>query len=134
MPFLQLLAAFVVGALLTYGFFSLRSRNNPEVKALSAKLSAKTEELNAYKGDVQEHMVGTAQAIDGLTRSYHTMFEQFEHDANRLLGQQRFQEALEKRAELEQQLPELPTIDERVVSTGPTEADDQRPTPQPQLN
>ncbi len=110
--FLQLLAAFAVGALLTYGYFRLQGRDNPEAKALRAKLQAKTEELNAYKSDVQEHFVGTAQAIDGLTRSYRNVFDQLEHDANRLLGARSFQGALEERSQLERRTPELPLIDE----------------------
>jgi uncharacterized membrane-anchored protein YhcB (DUF1043 family) len=112
MQFLQLLAAFAVGALLTYGYFKLRSRQNPDVQALRAKLSAKTDELNTYKSDVQEHFVGTAQAIDGLTRSYRSVFDQLEHDAHRLLGTRPFEDALRERAALEQRTPEMPVIDE----------------------
>lgn len=111
---LQLLAACAVGALLTYGFFKLRNRENPEVKALRAKLSAKTDELDAYKNDVQEHFLGTAQAVDKLTQSYRNVFDQLEHDANRLLGERNFQDALSTRATLERRAPELPTIDEHL--------------------
>lgn len=110
--FWQLLAAFAVGALLTYGYFRLRGRENPEVRALQAKLRAKTDELDTYKSDVQEHFVGTAQAIDGLTKSYRNVFDQLEHDANRLLGARTFEDALEARAALERRTPELPAIDE----------------------
>ena len=75
---LQLLAACALGALLMYGFDRLRGRENAEVKRLQAKLTAKTDELSAYKSDVQEHFLGTAQAIDALTRSYQGVFAQLE--------------------------------------------------------
>lgn len=122
--FLQLLAAFAVGALLTYGYFRLRGRENLEVQSLEGKLRAKTEELNAYKSDVQEHFVGTAQAIDGLTKSYRNVFDQLESDAGRLLGTRSFEDALQERAALERRTPELPVIDE---SSAPTRDRDGTP-------
>ena len=118
--FLQLLAACAVGALLTYGFLTLRSRDNAEVKTLRAKLGAKTDELAAYKSDVEQHFVGTAQAIDGLTRSYRNVFDQLEHDANRLLGARHFEDALQNRAALERRTPELSPIDETPSPSGST--------------
>ena len=88
--FLQLLVAFLVGALLMYGYTRVRGGENAEVRALKAKLETKTGELTAYKQDVQEHFLGTAEAIDSLTQSYRGVFEQLEADANRLVGETRF--------------------------------------------
>lgn len=109
---LQLLAACTLGALLMYGFERLRGRENAEVKRLQAKLTAKTDELSAYKSDVQEHFLGTAQAIDALTRSYQGVFAQLERDAHRLVGETHFQRALQERLALERAAPELAAVDE----------------------
>jgi uncharacterized protein len=112
MQLLQLLAACALGALLMYGFERLRGRENAEVKRLQAKLTAKTDELSAYKSDVQEHFLGTAQAIDALTRSYRGVFAQLERDAHRLVGETPFQRALAERQALERATPELAAVDE----------------------
>lgn len=134
MEFWQLLAACALGALLTYGYFTLRGRENHEVKGLQAKLSRKNDELERYKRDVQEHFVGTAQAIDDLTHSYRRVFDQLEHDAHQLLGERPFQDALAERAERERQTPELPVIDERLDrSESASEAQSSTPRGTPQL-
>lgn len=112
---LQLLVACAVGALLMYGFFRVRGGDNAEVKRLQAQLKAKTDELNTYKGDVQEHFLGTARAIDGLTRSYQTVFEQLEYGAYRLVGEGQFRKALDNRVALEHNAPRVVAIDETAV-------------------
>lgn len=122
MQVLQLLAACALGALLMYGFERLRGRENAEVKRLQAKLTAKTDELSAYKSDVQEHFLGTAQAIDALTRSYQGVFAQLERDAHRLVGETPFQRALAERLALERATPELAAVDETPL--GRTETED----------
>lgn len=108
----QLLAAFALGALLMYGFVRLRGRQDAEAKRLQARLTAKTDELAAYKSDVQEHFLGTARAIDELTRSYQGVFEQLERDAHRLVGEAHFRAALEERLALERATPEVARVDE----------------------
>lgn len=109
---LQLLVACAVGALLMYGYTRLRGRENAEVKRLQAKLTAKTDELAAYKSDVQEHFLGTAKAIDELTQSYQGVFEQLERDAHRLVGEAHFRGALAERLALERATPEVAAVDE----------------------
>jgi len=52
MTLLQLLAAFMLGALLMYSFVRLKGREDAEVKRLRARLTAKTDELAAYRSDV----------------------------------------------------------------------------------
>lgn len=128
MQLVQLLAACVVGALLMYGYIRLRGGENAEVKRLQAKLTAKTDELSTYKSDVQEHFLGTAKAIDDLTRSYQGVFEQLEHDAHRLVGETHFRNALEARLALERSTPEVARVEE--VLDNPASAA-QRPNPQP---
>jgi len=134
---LQLLAAFMLGALLMYGFMRLRGREDAEVKRLRAKLTAKTDELAAYRSDVQEHFLGTAKAIDELTRSYRGVFEQLEQGAHRLVGEAHFRDALEARLALERAPPDLATVDE--VLDNPASAPrpaviSVRPTPDAGLN
>lgn len=128
MQLVQLLAACAVGALLMYGYVRLKGRENAEVKRLQAKLTAKTDELDAYKGDVQEHFLGTAKAIDDLTRSYQGVFEQLEHDAHRLVGEAHFRSALGERLALERSTPEVATVAE--ILDNPASAA-QRPAPNP---
>lgn len=128
MTLLQLLAACLVGALLMYGYTRIRSGQNAEVGALKAKLEAKTTELETYKQDVQEHFLGTAEAIDTLTQSYRSVFEQLEADANRLVGETRFRGALGDRAALARGVPKVAVIDETLPDQP---ADKPRPaTPQ----
>ncbi len=110
--FLQLLVAFLVGALLMYGYTRVWGGESAEVRALRAKLEAKTTELGAYKQDVQEHFLGTAEAIDSLTQSYRSVFEQLEADANRLVGETRFRGALKDRAASERGVETVAAIDE----------------------
>ena len=110
--FLQLLVAFLVGALLMYGYSRIRGGQNAEVRALEAKLRAKTTELETYKQDVQEHFLGTAEAIDTLTQSYRSVFEQLEQDANRLVGETRFRGALSDRAAQARGVPTVAVVDE----------------------
>jgi uncharacterized membrane-anchored protein YhcB (DUF1043 family) len=112
MQLVQLLAAFALGALLMYGYVRLKGHENAEVKRLRAKLTAKSDELSAYQGDVQEHFVETAKAIDDLTRSYQGVFEQLERDAHRLVGEAHFRGALEERLALERSTPEVPKVEE----------------------
>lgn len=114
MILLQLLAACAVGALLMYGYTRLRGREDAEVKRLRARLTAKTDELAAYKSDVQEHFLGTAKAVDALTRSYQDVFEQLERDARRLVGDGHFQGTLKPDA-ADPRTPELATTDEAVA-------------------
>lgn len=115
---LQLLVAFMLGALLMYGFVRLRGREDAEVKRLRAKLTAKTDELAAYKSDVQEHFLGTAKAMDELTTSYRGVFEQLEQGAHRLVGEAHFRDALGARLALERATPDLATVDETVDRKG----------------
>lgn len=112
MLFLQLLVAFGVGALLMYGYTRIRGGENAEIRALQTKLGAKTAELEAYKQDVQEHFLGTAEAVDTLTQSYRGVFEQLEQGANRLVGETRFRGALNDRAALARGVPTVAVIDE----------------------
>jgi len=128
MQLVQLLAACAVGALLMYGYVRLRGRENAEVKRLQARLTAKTDELSTYKSDVQEHFLGTAKAIDDLTRSYQGVFEQLERDAHRLVGEAHFRSALGERLALERSTPVVARVDE--VLDNPASAA-QRPAPQP---
>ena len=83
--FLQLLVAFALGALLMYGFTRVRGGENAEIQQLKRQLEAKTQDLEAYKSDVQEHFLGTAEAVDTLTKSYRGVFEELERGANRLV-------------------------------------------------
>ena len=83
---LQLLAACALGALLMYGYLRWRGFEDAEVKRLRAKLTARTDELAAYKSDVREHFLGTAKAVDALTRAQQDVFAQLEGDAQRLVG------------------------------------------------
>lgn len=108
----QFLIAFALGALLTYGYGRVRGGENAEVQALKRRLEAKTRELEAYKSDVQEHFLGTAEAVDTLTRSYRGVFEELERGANRLVGETRFRDALNDRAALAEGVPTLAVIDE----------------------
>ena len=128
MQLMQLLAAFALGALLMYGYVRLKGHENAEVKRLRAKLTAKSDELSAYKGDVQEHFLETAKAVDDLTRSYQGVFEQLERDAHRLVGEAHFRGALEERLALERSTPEVASVEE--VLDNPASAA-QRPAPQP---
>lgn len=112
MTHLQLLAACAVGALLMYGYIRLRGRENAEVKRLQAKLTAKTDELDAYKRDVREHFLGTAKAVDELTEAYKSVFEQLERDAHRLVGEAHFRGALEERLALERGTPKVAAVAE----------------------
>ena len=128
MTLLQLFVAFLMGALLMYGYTRIRSGHNAEVRALKAKLEAKTNELAAYKQDVQEHFLGTAEAIDTLTQGYRSVFEQLEADANRLVGETRFRGALSDRAALARGVPTIAVVDETLPNKS---ADKPRPaTPQ----
>ncbi len=86
MMLLQLLAAGVLGALLTYGYTRWRGREDAEVKRLRARLTAKTDELAAYKTEVQGHFLDTAEALDALTSAHRNVFEQLERGAQRLVG------------------------------------------------
>ncbi len=109
---LQLLVAFALGALLMYGFTRVRRGENAKIQALKRQLEAKTRELEAYKSDVQEHFLGTAEAVDTLTRSYRGVFEELERGANRLVGETRFRDALNDRASLARGVPTIAVIDE----------------------
>ena len=93
MMILQLLAACAVGALLMYGYTRWRGREDAEVKRLRARLTAKTDELAAYKSDVQAHFLDTAEAVDTLTRAHREVFAQLERGAKRLVGDGHFQSA-----------------------------------------
>ena len=117
MLFLQLLVAFLVGALLMYGYTRVRGSENAEIKALRAKLETKTNDFTAYKQDVPEHFPGTTEAIDALTQSYRGVFEQLEQGANRLVGETRFRGALKGRAALEQGVTTVTVIDETLPET-----------------
>ena len=128
---LQLLVAFLVGALLMYGYTRIRSGQNAEVRALKAQLEAKTTELEAYKQDVQEHFLGTAEAVDTLTQSYRSVFEQLEADANRLVGETRFRGALNNRAALARGVEAVPVVDETLPDK---QTDKPRDTSKPQLS
>ncbi len=110
--FLQLLVAFALGALLMYGYGRVRGGENAEIQSLKRQLEAKTRELEAYRSDVQEHFLGTAEAVDTLTRSYRGVFEQLERGANRLVGETRFRDALNDRAALARGVPTIAVIDE----------------------
>ena len=109
---LQLLVAFALGALLMYGYGRVRGGENAELQALKRQLEAKTRELEAYKSDVQEHFLGTAEAVDTLTKSYRGVFEELERGANRLVGETRFRDALNDRASLARGVPTLAVVDE----------------------
>lgn len=115
---LQLLAACALGALLMWGYLSLRGRENAEVKRLQAKLTAKTDELAAYRSDVREHFLGTAEAVDELTESYKNVFEQLERDAHRLVGEGHFRGALEERRALGRSTPKVAAVREIAAETG----------------
>lgn len=110
--FLQLLVAFALGALLMYGYTRVRGGENAEIQGLKRQLEAKTRDLEAYKSDVQEHFLGTAEAVDTLTRSYRGVFEELERGANRLVGETRFRDALNDRASLARGVPTIAVIDE----------------------
>lgn len=112
MLFLQLLVAFALGALLMYGFTRVRGGENAEIQGLKRQLEAKTRDLEAYKSDVQEHFLGTAEAVDTLTKSYRGVFEELERGANRLVGETRFRDALNDRASLARGVPTIAVIDE----------------------
>ena len=109
---LQLLAACALGALLMYGYLFLRGRGNAEVKRLQAKLTAKTDELAAYKSNVREHFLGTAEAVDELTDLYKNVVEQLERDAHRLVGEGHFHGALEERRALDRSTPKVAAVRE----------------------
>lgn len=110
--FLQLLVAFALGALLMYGFTRVRGGEDAEIQRLKRQLGAKTRDLEAYKSDVQEHFLGTAEAVDTLTKSYRGVFEELERGANRLVGETRFRDALNDRASLARGVPTIAVIDE----------------------
>ncbi len=118
----QLLAACAVGALLMYGYTRWRGHEDAEVKRLRARLTAKTDELAAYKSDVQEHFLDTAEAVDTLTRAHQEVFAQLERGAQRLVGDEHFQGALKpdapKPEEFKQvadrRTPELVTVGKAV--------------------
>ena len=110
--FLQLLVAFALGALLMYGFTRVRGGENAEIQRLRRQLETRTQDLEAYKSDVQEHFLGTAEAVDTLTKSYRGVFEELERGANRLVGETRFRDALNDRASLARGVPTIAVIDE----------------------
>ena len=110
--FLQLLVAFALGALLMYGFTRVRGGENAEIQQLKRQLEAKTQDLEAYKSDVQEHFLGTAEAVDTLTKSYRGVFEELERGANRLVGETRFRDALNDHASLARGVPTIAVMDE----------------------
>ena len=102
MMILQLLAACAVGALLMYGYTRWRGREDVEVKRLRARLTAKTDELAAYKSDVREHFLDTAEAVDALTSAHQEVFAQLERGAQHLVGDGHFRGALK---------PDAPKLD-----------------------
>ncbi len=110
--FLEVLVGFVLGALLMYGYGRVRGGENAEIQRLKRQLEAKTRDLEAYKSDVQEHFLGTAEAVDTLTKSYRGVFEELERGANRLVGETRFRDALNDRASLARGVPTIAVIDE----------------------
>lgn len=109
MMVLQLLVACAAGALLMYGCLRWRGFEDAEVKRLRAKLTAKTDELVAYKSDVREHFLSTAKAVDALTRAQQDVFAQLEGDAQRLVGDG-LQNALNPHAATGSRPPQLVTV------------------------
>ncbi len=95
-----------------YGFTRVRGGEDAEIQALKRQLEAKTRDLEAYRSDVQEHFLGTAEAVDTLTKSYRGVFEELERGANRLVGETRFRDALNDRASLARGVPTIAVIDE----------------------
>lgn len=71
--------------------------------------------------------MGIAEAIDSLTQSYQSVFEQLEADANRLVGETRFRGALRDRAASERGVKAVAAIDETLW-------DKARETSAPQLS
>ena len=95
-----------------YGFTRVRGGENAEIQRLRRQLETRTQDLEAYKSDVQEHFLGTAEAVDTLTKSYRGVFEELERGANRLVGETRFRDALNDRASLARGVPTIAVLDE----------------------
>ncbi|CAA9588704.1 MAG: hypothetical protein AVDCRST_MAG86-4406 [uncultured Truepera sp.] len=127
----QLLAACALGALLMYGYLFLRGRENAEVKRLQAKLTAKTDELAAYKSDVREHFLGTAEVVGELADLYKNVVEQLERDAHRLVGEAHFRASLGERRALGRSTPEVAAVKEDEVPDTPASAPVAAPTLSP---
>lgn len=90
-----------VGGILGFAFFSLRYRNSKRIQQLQEQLEAKTEELESYRGDVNEHFLKTAELVDNLTQSYKAVYDHLEGGAYRLVGEESFRKQLSDRKQLQ---------------------------------
>jgi len=98
---LFVIVVFSVGGILGFAFFSLRYRNSKRIQKLQEQLDAKTEELESYRGDVNEHFLKTAELVDDLTRSYKAVYDHLEGGAYKLVGEESFRKQLTQRQQLQ---------------------------------
>lgn len=110
--FIQLLVAFLLGMLLMNVYIRIRRGRDGDIDRLHNQIAERDQQLENYKHEVQEHFVGTAEAVDNLTRSYRQVFDQLERDANRLVGENAFRRALSDRQALAEGVPTLALVDE----------------------
>lgn len=84
------LIGFVIGAVLMAIIGRSGSKKNEE----TAKLQA---EYDSYREKVNAHFAKTADAVDGLTKSYQQVFDHLSDGAQNLMDQKALQAQLEKR-------------------------------------